>query len=284
MQPLTRRPRTGLRVALVGLIRACHPEPTLAVTTVAAVLAIAVGRGVAGVVSVTLTVLASQLAVGWSNDWLDAVRDVEVGRPDKPIASGAISRRAVGIGAIVAAIAVVPLALLSGWQAGLLMIIGTLAGLSYNWPLKFTAFSVVPYLIGFGALAAFVPASRPGHPAPPWWLVTAGALLGGGAHFANVLPDLADDARTGVRGLPHRLGATYSAIAAAVLLLSATGLLAFGPRPVAWPAAATFAAAAVVLPIGWWLARKPGSRWAFRSVLVVALLDVILLVANSARL
>jgi hypothetical protein len=53
---------------------------------------------------------------------------------------------------------------------------------------------------------------------------------------------------------------------------------------VTWYAGATFAAAVVVLPIGWRMARRPGSRWAFRSVLVVAVLDVILLVANGARL
>jgi heme o synthase len=265
------------------MIRACHPEPTVAVSVVAAVLAIAVGRSAAGVVLVFFTLLASQLTIGWTNDWLDANRDAEVGRPDKPIPSGAISRRAVGLGAIIAGIALVPLALASGWRAGLVIIVATLAGLAYDWPLKFTAFSIVPYLIAFGGLAAFVPMSRPG-PVPPWWLIAAGALLGGGAHFANALPDLADDARTGVRGLPHRLGETGSSVAAAVLLLIATGLLAFGPRPVTWFAGATFAAAVVVLPIGWRLARRPGSRWAFRSVLVVAVLDVILLVANGARL
>jgi protoheme IX farnesyltransferase len=146
-------------------------------------------------------------------------------------------------------------------------------------------FSVVPYLVSFGALAAFVALGRPGSPAPPWWLVAAGALLGGGAHFANVLPDLADDARTGVRGLPHRLGPTGSWVAAGSLLLGATALLAFGPPGrTSWPGVATFAAAAVVLPIGWRLSRRQGSRAAFRAVLVVAVLDVILLVVNGARI
>jgi heme o synthase len=269
---------------ILGLVRACHPEPTLAVSVVAAVLAIAVGRTAGGVILVFITLLASQLTIGWTNDWLDAGRDTEVGRVDKPIPAGMISRRAVGTGAIVAGIAFVPIALASGWVAGSVIIVATVAGLAYDWPLKFTVFSVVPYLVAFGGLAAYVPMSKPGAPVPPWWLIAAGALLGGGAHFANTLPDLADDARTGVRGLPHRLGRTGSQITAAVLLLGATGLLAFGPRPVTWFAGATFAAAVVVLPIGWRLARRPGSRAAFQSVLVVALLDVILLVAVGARI
>jgi heme o synthase len=273
------------RTAIVGLIRACHPEPTAAVTIGAATLAVAVGRSAAGVAEVAATILATQLTVGWSNDWLDAGRDSTVGRTDKPIATGAISRPAVGIGALLAAVAVIPLALLSGVPAAVVIVIGTISGVAYNWPLKFTAFSVVPYLVSFAALAAFVALSRPGSPAPPWWLVGAGALLGGGAHFANVLPDLADDERTGVRGLPHRMGPVWSWLAAALFLLGATALLAFGPPgPAAWPAAATFAAAVVVLPVGWRLSRAPGSRAAFRAVLVVAVLDVILLVATGSRI
>lgn len=270
---------------VVGLIRACHPEPTVAVVAGAALLAVAVGRSAGGIVAVAATILASQLAVGWSNDWLDAGRDLEVGRSDKPIATGAISRTAVGIGALVAAVAVVPLALLSGIAAALVALIGLVAGLAYNWPLKFTVASVLPYLVSFAALAAFVPLGRPGAPVPPWWLISAGALLGGGAHFANVLPDLADDERTGVRGLPHRLGPAGSAVAAGLLLLAATGLLAFAPAgPIPPLAVAAFVAAAVLLMIGWYASRRPGSRAAFRSVLVVAIVDVILLLVTGARI
>ena len=60
-----------MRTAL-GLIKACHPEPTLAVTTVAALLAVGTGRSAAGVVAVAATILASQLAVGWSNVHLES--------------------------------------------------------------------------------------------------------------------------------------------------------------------------------------------------------------------
>ena len=116
------------------------------------------------------------------------------------------------------------------------------------------------------------------------WLVAAGALLGGGAHFANVLPDLADDAATGVRGLPHRLGATGSSVAAAVLLLAATLTLVLGPAgPPSWAGWAAAAAAVVVLPLGWYAAtRATGRRVAmFRAVIVVALIDVLLLIFSG---
>ena len=63
---------------------------------------------------------------------------------------------------------------------------------------------------------------------PPLWLPLAGALLGVGAHFVNVLPDLADDAATGVRGLPHRLGARWSPVVAAAVLVAAAVVIVVG--------------------------------------------------------
>lgn len=263
---------------LRGLAGACHPEPALAVTVAATALALLVGRGLPAAALVAATVLASQLCVGWSNDWLDAGRDATVGRADKPIAAGAVSRRTVGMAALLAGLATVVLAPLSGPVPGLVMIIALASGLAYNWPLKFTSASALPYLISFGGLAWFV-ARR-----PIWWLVLPAALLGAGAHFVNVLPDLADDARTGVRGLPHRLGRTNSGLVAGGLLLAATALLAFGPPGA--PSAAGLAilgVAVVALPIGWARSRRPGSRAAFRSVLLVALADVALLLLSGVR-
>jgi len=58
------------------------------------------------------------------------------------------------------------------------------------------------YLLGFRADPRVRGQQLPGHPAPRASVSAAAALLGLGAHFANVLPDLAGDAATGVRGLP----------------------------------------------------------------------------------
>jgi len=266
------------------MVRACHPEPTAAVTVVSVVLALAVGLRGGTVALIGTTVLASQLMIGWTNDALDAGRDAAVGRRDKPVPAGMVGARTVGTGAVLAGVAFLSLAFTVGVRPGLVILVAGLAGLAYDWPLKFTALSVLPYLVAFAGLATYVPMARPGAPVPAWWLPTAGALLGAGAHFANALPDLEDDARTGVRGLPHRLGRTVSTVASAVLLLAATGVLAFGPRPVSWASAGTFVAAALVLPAGWWAGRAPGSRAPFRAVLVVAVLDVILLVIAGTRL
>ncbi|WTY52630.1 UbiA family prenyltransferase [Micromonospora sp. NBC_01412] len=272
-----------MSTTVLGLVRASHPEPAVAVTVVAGLLAQGVGHRPAGVATVVLTVLASQLAVGWSNDRLDADRDAAVGRTDKPVASGAVSARAVGLAAGAAALATVLLAAATNRTAAVWAAVALVSALSYNWPLKSTRVSVLPYAVSFGALPAFVVLALPGAPAPPAWLVAAAALLGAGAHFANVLPDLADDARTGVRGLPHRLGAAGSRVAAAGLLLAATVTLVVGPPgPPSWAGLSAVATAALVPPLTWYAGR--GARRgvaAFRAVMLVALIDVVLLVANG---
>lgn len=271
-------------VAFIGLIRASHPEPGAAVTAGSALLAISAGHDASGVATVAATIAASQLAVGWHNDWLDAARDTAAGRTDKPIVTGAISRRAVGIAFGVAVVVTVGLAVLSGPWAALVAAAGLVSCLGYNWPLKSTVLSAIPYIISFAALPAFVVLALPASPTPPWWLLAAGAMLGAGAHFANVLSDLEADARTGVRGLPHRLGARWSAIAAGSLLAAASAMLVFGPagppKPVALAGMA--AAIAVLLRGGYAQWRAPASRSAFRAVIVAALINVALLVGSGA--
>ncbi|SHN00438.1 UbiA prenyltransferase family protein [Cryptosporangium aurantiacum] len=245
-------------------------------------LAATVGRSAAGLVAVAAAVLAGQLATGWSNDWLDADRDAAVGRTDKPVATGEVSRRLVGAAALVAGAACVPLSLLSGWRAGLLHLAAVGCALAYNARLKSTPFSPVPYALAFGAAPAFVTLPLPGAPWPPAWLTLAGAALGAGAHFANVVGDLEEDAATGIRGLPHRLGRRASEAIAAGLMALVAIVLTLGPpgppEPVAWGILAT---TAVALTLGAVLGRRPGSRALFRAVLVAAVCDVALLLLSS---
>ncbi|MET9573657.1 UbiA family prenyltransferase [Streptomyces virginiae] len=264
--------------ALSGLPAACHPLPALAVTLFTAVLAVAAGHGPSGVALTAGAVAAGQLSVGWCNDRADLSRDRVTGRRDKPLVAGTASPAAVARAAAVALLACVALSLAAGAPAGCVHLAGVAAAWAYNLRLKGTVVSWAPYALAFGLLPAFVTLGLPGAPWPPPWLMAAAALLGAGAHFANVLPDIDDDLATGVVGLPQRLGARRSAALAGLLVLgSAAALVAGPPGRVTAYGWALLAATATALLLA---SRRPAGRIPFRTVMAVAGADVILLAAE----
>jgi 4-hydroxybenzoate polyprenyltransferase len=275
------RSRTGALVR--GLVLATHLGPAVAVTLVATLLGVAAGVGPARTALLCVAVLAGQASIGWSNDWLDADRDRAVARADKPVVQGAVSPSLLRAAALAAAAAAVVLSLLVGVVPGLLLLLLVASGWAYNAGLKRTVLSGVPYLVGFGALPAGVVAAAPGTPIAPWWLIAAGAALGGAAHLANVAPDLEDDLATGVRGLPHRLGPVVSAVLGAALLGAASLLLVFGPPGP--PTTAGWIGLGVAVPAVVVAALAGTPRWrrlAFPAVMLLTVLDVVLLLAGGA--
>ena len=221
--------------------------------------------------------LAGQLSVGWSNDWVDADRDRAVARADKPVAAGTVSAEVVRAAALTALLACVPLSLALGSRAGAAHLVAVASAWQYNARFKATVLSWAPYAVSFGLVPSIAVLGLPGHPLAPLWATAGGALLGVGAHLANVLPDLEDDAATGVRGLPHRLGGPRTTVLAGVVLVAATAVLALGPGG-AVTGLLTVLASAVVFGVG----LRRGT--AFGATIAVALLDVGLLVLRGASL
>ncbi|MCK9922707.1 UbiA family prenyltransferase [Frankia sp. AgPm24] len=269
----------GLRGQLAALVRACHPEPTVAVTVFASALAVASGRTAGGVAAVASAVLAGQLSVGWSNDLFDRHRDAAGERTGKPLVGDGLAPRTVAVATGVALAASAALSVAAGGPAGATHLVAVASAWGYNLGLKATPLSAGPYAVSFALLPVFVVRGRPDRPATPRWLPLAAGLLGAGAHFANVLPDLEVDARTGVRGLPQRLGATGSRRSAAGLLAAGSVVAALGPpRRSAWRLAALAPAAALT---GFVLRRE--DRSAFRAAMAVAAIDVALVVTAGLR-
>lgn len=261
-------------LSLVGLARACHFQPTVAVTVVTTALAALSGRGAWGCVAVAAAVLVGQLSTGWSNDWFDAARDTANGRTDKPIVAGAVDVATVRAAALAALVACVPLSLLSGWRAALAHLIAVGSAWSYNAGVKATVFSPLPYAVSFGLLPVFVTLGLPGHPWPRPALMGATALLGIGAHFINTLADREDDANTGIAGLPQRMSAR-ACLLTGVVLLSACAVtiwtLGGGSAPArAVVAALCLAAAAMVVVTT--LREAPRAAWTWTLVTVVGCL------------
>ena len=107
-------------------------------------------------------------------------------------------------------------------------------------------------------------------------------------HFSNVLPDVEDDAATGVRGLPHRIGVRGSALVAFGAVVAGAAAVFTGPllagaalSPVAVVGALVVVVIGVV-GLRWGLAR-PG-RVVFRLVMLAALALALQLAVTGLRI
>ena len=270
---------------VVSLARSTHPGPSIAVSVVAVVLGVGLGLEPWRLVVLGLAFLLDQASVGLSNDWIDADRDRAVGRTDKPVALGQIDVRTVRTAAFVTAALAILLTLPLGLLATIAHAVFIAAGWAYNAGLKGTPASVLPYIVGFGLLPMIVTLARsePAIAAP--WALGLGALLGVAAHFANVLPDLDDDARTGIRGLPHRLGQRASGVVISVSLALGALLAFFGPS--GDKTALQWIGLALTLPLVVGIAfvlRRPPTRLLFQLIIAAALVNVLLLVFSGGRI
>jgi 4-hydroxybenzoate polyprenyltransferase len=269
-----------------ALALSCHPLPSVAVTMLGAGLAALAGLSVGRAVLVTAVVFTGQLSIGWSNDYLDAERDRAVHRSDKPVAVGAVAPRVAGIAAVVALIVTIALSAALGWPGGAAALVIVLCGWLYNLGLKGTVLSWLPYAIAFGMLPAVATMSASPSRWPAAWALSAGALLGVAAHLANVLPDLREDVATGIRGLPHRLGARATALTAAATLLAASGAILFGPggRAGLWGWVGFLAAVLVAGVAATAAYRDPSSRRFFQATILIAGLNLTFFALSGTHL
>lgn len=276
------------------LFRSSHPGPTVVVTVLALALGVSVGVDAASLALLVVAVFLGQLSIGISNDAIDAPRDRVTGRTDKPIARGDVQVRTAWIAAGGAAAGALVLSALVSWQMAVAHAVFLGAGWAYNSVLKSTIWSAACFIVGFGTFPSLAPLSLHDPVVAPPWAWAAGAALGVAVHFSNVLPDLDDDERTGVCGLPHRLGRRVSAVVAAMALaagaaavlvgpwlgagggLGAGGSAGAAPDLIAW-----IFFAAVLAVAAWGLAAaltRPPERLVFRLVMTAALLLAIQLV------
>ncbi|MET0989013.1 MAG: UbiA family prenyltransferase [Glaciihabitans sp.] len=266
-----------------ALARSTHPGPTVAVTAITVLLGFGVGLGPVALLLLGLSMLANQVSVGLSNDWIDAERDKAVGRRDKPVALGEVTVAIVRAVAWASAAASVLLMLPLGVPAALAQAVFIASAWGYNAVLKGTAASVVPYIVSFGLLPVIVTLSLPDPSGAAWWAIAAGALLGVAAHFTNVLPDLEDDRRTGVRGLPHRLGRRVSGLVTFIALATATVLVVTGamvtPPVLGW--VGLLLGLAVTVLGGVLVVSRPPTRLLFQLIIAGALINVALLALSG---
>ncbi len=257
---------------------AAHIGPTLVVTVVTITLAALSGVEPLRIAVLGAMMLSNQLSIGWSNDAIDAHRDREAGREDKPVVRGDVSARTILTLAVIAAVVSVGLSLLLGVALAIVHLVALASGWAYNLGLKRTLAATACYVVSFGLIPLIVTLAREAPATAAWWAIAMGALLGLAAHFANVLPDLDDDLRHGIRSLPHRIGARPAGVVALAALASAGLLGVLGPSEIAPLSAVGALATAGLLVAGVVvIVRAPESRALFRIIMVAAVAAVITL-------
>jgi 4-hydroxybenzoate polyprenyltransferase len=214
---------------LQGLIEASHPFPIAMVVALTLVVGLASSRGtppLARLGVVAAAMFLCQLAIGWTNDYVDREADRRF-QLDKPLARGLVAAKvlppftvaALAVGAILTAtlLGAAPLAVL---------LLGTACGLAYDFGLKDTRFSALPFIAGFALLPPFVWISLDIFRGAFLWLYGVGPPLVLGVHLANSLPDVVTDRLAGRGGLAVRLGRRRSLQLLAVCLALAPALAA----------------------------------------------------------
>jgi 4-hydroxybenzoate polyprenyltransferase len=251
-----------------ALIIAGHPVSMLAITALTTALAAQAAPHGIGPVLTAPAMLAGQLSIGWSNDASDAPRDAAAGRTDKPVATGAISVRAVWIAAFAGLLAALAMSLAIGVVTAIILAVNVGVSWAYNLGLKSTLADGPIALLAFGLLPAYAASTLPGHPVPAWYATAGAALLGAGGHFATVLRDLAADRATGVNGLAQQVAArwgvgTMRGVVLVLLLSPSVLLLLASSRP--WVALAGLGAA---VPLAVIAARGTGRvpQWAAAGI------------------
>jgi 4-hydroxybenzoate polyprenyltransferase len=270
---------------LRAVLGAAHLGPSVLVSLVSVALGVVSGLEAWRVVVLGGVILFNQLSVGWSNDAIDSGRDAEDERADKPIARGDVSARGILNLAIVSASLSIALSLLLGPAFAIAHLVGLAAGWAYNLGLKRTLAATACYLVFFGSIPLLATLAREEPRPAVWWAMLMGGMLGLAAHFANVLPDLEDDKRHGIRSLPHRLGARPAGLAA-LLALATTGVLGvLGPAQVT-PVTVIGGVATLVLLVAGVVVifRAPASRALFRIIMLAALAAVVTLAGAAGSI
>lgn len=207
---------------IMGLLKAFHFGPTLLVVTITCILSLT-QFSISDSAFIAFAILLGQFVVGWSNDLIDFPKDKAAGRIKKPLVAGTITEEALRISLGIALPSALIVSLLSplGVSGTAIHFIGLLSATAYNFKLKSTLLSVVPYIVSFGALpwAIYVAAGN----TPPTWIVLGFILFASAFHFLNVIKDLESDIDQKVMGLPQVLGRKKSIAMAA--LLGALGIV-----------------------------------------------------------
>jgi 4-hydroxybenzoate polyprenyltransferase len=185
----------------------------------ATVASVVVGGAEWELVLVAAAVLAGQLSVGWSNDYIDARLDKEIGRRNKPVVGQGLDPETLRVPIAAALVLVVPLSFMAaGVIGGSAHLAAVASAWMYNLYLARTTWSWIPYAVSFALLPVFVAQSASSDTWPTIPVVALSMLVGVVAHLINAIPDIDIDKTARIGGLAVALGRRNSIVLAASLV------------------------------------------------------------------
>lgn len=212
---------------LYGLFRLVHPFPSVLVTAVTVGLIPLASReaGAGTYLELGAGMLLFQFAIGAANDAADAGPDALAGRP-KPIPLGLVTPRQARVAAALLAGGGLVVTMGLGTLPWLVGLAGLSCGLLYDFALKGTPLSWLPWCLAFPLIPAWVWGATGEWVPLLWWVLPFGFLLGIAAYLADQAPDVEADRAAGVEGLAQGLGAARSArLAVGAFGLAASGIV-----------------------------------------------------------
>jgi 4-hydroxybenzoate polyprenyltransferase len=221
--------------------------------------------------------LFSQLAIGWTNDYVDRETDA-IYQPTKPIPSGLVSAASLPPATVLAVVVSLGAGVLLGLVPLAFLVAGTAAGLAYDLVLKDTRVSPLAFVLAFAVLPPFVWSSLHIFRSELLGLYVVGTPLALAAHIANVLPDIETDAAAGRFNLAVVLGRARSRRLLLLSLLLTPALLVATLAFIGYSGptlAASLTVYGVLLAAAAIAYQRPGRHadvWGFRYVVLASVL------------
>lgn len=216
-------------------VRLFHPIPSLVTALVA------VGIGLLFKMSAAnprlwlmgLAMLLAQFSISAANDWADRVQDLAAARP-RPVPLGMIQPGAALAIAITSGVGAIGLALLLGRLAAAVVVLGIGIGWLYDLAAKSTPLSVVPFVVAFPLMAAWVGLVAGYFPRSVVVLFFGGVPVAVAIHLADAIPDARSDAAGGARTLAVAVGPDRAPFLAAAALSLGGLVFGLGDGRVGW--------------------------------------------------
>lgn len=170
--------------------------------------------------------MLTQFSISVLNDWADREPDAAAGKR-RPIALGRLAPTAAVWLSIIFALASMAGAVVFGWLALLVLLLGLAAGWAYDLALKASPFGFLAFAVGFPLLVLWTSLAAGWPLRMPLLLLLGGVPLAVAIHLADTIPDRMHDASAGLRTLPVLIGDPAAETLSGMLLLVGIGVTYF---------------------------------------------------------